>query len=321
MRHRRLALLALLFAACTRSEEGALHHGDPLHEHGIGLPPAEVGLPPPPFAPELQHFPVERPPPFSKGIFPCSQCHAGGPEPVDTRPVMPHREHLDRDLVCADCHSPDDEEADPKIPDAALCLECHEDLAEEPEPVRTYFASIKETFPRRWKTRDVRPAHGKHLEAGVTCAQCHGDATDAPFAKSKSVPLMDRCLGCHEEKRAPVKCETCHLEIREPQHKNIVLRHAEEQRGCLDCHDRDDRDFLHLINGTKVPFEKSYVLCGQCHGPKLRDWKEGLHGKRTGMWDGRREYLLCVHCHRDPHAPQFPPMKPVPPPARPEDVR
>jgi hypothetical protein len=39
------------------------------------------------------------------------------------------------------------------------------------------------------------------------------------------------------------------------------------------------------------------------------------------MWDGERQYLLCVHCHRDPHAPHFPSMAPLPPPVRPEDIR
>ena len=30
---------------------------------------------------------------------------------------------------------------------------------------------------------------------------------------------------------------------------------------------------------------------------QYRDWKAGVHGKRTGEWDGRKDYLLCVNCH------------------------
>jgi hypothetical protein len=60
-------------------------------------------------------------------------------------------------------------------------------------------------------------------------------------------------------------------------------------------------------------------LCGQCHGPKLRDWKLGIHGKRTGSWSGKKHYLLCVHCH-DSHAPKFKPLKPMPPPTKPKDI-
>jgi hypothetical protein len=99
-------------------------------------------------------------------------------------------------------------------------------------------------------------------------------------------------------------------------HDDIVLRHDEEQRWCLDCHDATNRDRLHLASGELVPFEESYRLCGQCHGEKHRDWRAGVHGRRIGSWSGRKEYLLCVHCH-DPHAPRFAPIEPKPAPWRP----
>jgi len=54
-------------------------------------------------------------------------------------------------------------------------------------------------------------------------------------------------------------------------------------------------------------------LCGQCHGEKYRDWRVGVHGKRTGDWNGKKRYLLCAHCH-NPHTPRFSPIKPLPPP-------
>ena len=48
-------------------------------------------------------------------------------------------------------------------------------------------------------------------------------------------------------------------------HTDIVLKHDEEHRWCLDCHDAGNRDFLHLASGERIPFEESYLLCGQCH--------------------------------------------------------
>ena len=89
---------------------------------------------------------------------------------------------------------------------------------------------------------------------------------------------------------------------------------------CLDCHDAQNRDRLHLASGEPVAFTASYLLCGQCHGDKLRDWRIGIHGKRTGSWNGPKKYLLCVHCH-NPHSPHFAPLKPMPPPTRPEDIQ
>ena len=99
-----------------------------------------------------------------------------------------------------------------------------------------------------------------------------------------------------------------------------MLKHGSQDRWCLDCHDARNRDMLRLANGTLVPFTESYRLCGQCHGDMFRDWRAGVHGRRVGRWDGKKEYLLCVHCH-DSHAPQFQPVEPKPAPIRPEDLR
>ena len=69
-----------------------------------------------------------------------------------------------------------------------------------------------------------------------------------------------------------------------------------------------------------MPFEESYRLCGQCHGEKFRDWRAGVHGRRTGYWNGHKQYLLCAHCH-NPHQPRFKPLAPKPAPRRPEPLK
>jgi len=99
-------------------------------------------------------------------------------------------------------------------------------------------------------------------------------------------------------------------------HTDIVLRHDETHRWCLDCHDAANRDFLHLASGERVAFTESYLLCGQCHGEKFRDWRAGVHGRRIGNWNGAKEYLLCVNCH-NPHQPHFKALEPKPAPRRP----
>lgn len=104
------------------------------------------------------------------------------------------------------------------------------------------------------------------------------------------------------------------------EHTNIKLHHAEGERWCLDCHNATNRDKLRLVSGDLISFGESYLLCGQCHGNIYRDWKAGIHGKRTGYFNGKKTYLLCVHCH-NPHDPKFKPIKPEPPPSRPEDER
>ena len=126
-------------------------------------------------------------------------------------------------------------------------------------------------------------------------------------------------------------CSGCHAELKPNRtrrkltdfHDDVELTHDAEHRWCLDCHDADDRDWLHLASGERVSFEESWRLCGQCHGEKLRDWKAGVHGRRTGEWNGHRKYLLCAHCH-NPHQPRFKAIAPQPaplPPLRPGQKR
>ena len=117
------------------------------------------------------------------------------------------------------------------------------------------------------------------------CSQCHGDMEPNPERRQ---------LDAHED---------------------IVLQHDEENRWCLDCHDAQNRDKLHLAGGQLLDFSESYRLCGQCHGPKLRDWENGAHGRRTGSWNGQKKYLLCAHCH-NPHSPRYQKIKPEPVPLK-----
>ncbi|MDP2946571.1 MAG: cytochrome c3 family protein, partial [Nanoarchaeota archaeon] len=90
------------------------------------------------------------------------------------------------------------------------------------------------------------------------------------------------CTDCHANFAPnPAKRELVdwHTEITE------IFNHDSENRWCLDCHDLSNRDSLRLASGKLLDFKESYKLCGQCHGEKLRDWKVGVHGKRTGEWN------------------------------------
>lgn len=123
------------------------------------------------------------------------------------------------------------------------------------------------------------------------------------------------CSGCHKDlKPDPTPRALTAM------HDDVVLRHGERGRWCFDCHNPDDRDKLRLASGKLIPFTESYLLCGQCHGDKYRDWKVGVHGKRTGEWNGKKQYLLCVNCH-NPHSPHFKPLKPLPPPVPPDQIQ
>jgi hypothetical protein len=158
----------------------------------------------------------------------------------------------------------------------------------------------------------VKPDAG--LVAGIP-----GEVTSTEDIQVPPPPFSEGifpCMDCHSEMKPNPKRRQL-----EDYHQEIILRHGEKSRWCLDCHDEQNRDVLRLASGETIPFEESYRLCGQCHGLKLRDWKAGVHGKRTGRWDGKeRRYLLCVHCHW-PHQPRFPAIKPMPKPISPGELR
>ena len=124
--------------------------------------------------------------------------------------------------------------------------------------------------------------------------------TPPPPLSEEYFPCMENCHKDMEVNRTPRKLEE--------EHADVQLHHAEQFRWCLDCHDAQNRDKLHLQSGEKLDFTESYRLCGQCHGDKYRDWRKGIHGKRSGSWDTKpgadKQYLLCAHCH-NPHSPQF----------------
>jgi hypothetical protein len=144
------------------------------------------------------------------------------------------------------------------------------------------------------------PAHGQKGE-------------EFPVARPPLTPGIFPCTACHEGMEPnPQKRELT-------EHTDIKLQHDPEALPwCFSCHDPKNRDKLRLANGEQIDFTQSYRLCGQCHGNIYRDWKVGIHGKRTGYFNGPKQYFLCVNCH-NPHDPKFKPLKPEPPPFRPLD--
>lgn len=127
------------------------------------------------------------------------------------------------------------------------------------------------------------------------------------------------CSDCHDE---DWEADTEVRDLDEP-HDEIpgkFVNHDPENRWCLDCHDAKNRDKLRLINGTLVDFNEYYRVCEQCHKRIYREWKMGVHGKRTGHWNGEKVWMHCTQCH-NPHNPPFKAIKPEPAPKTPLEIR
>ncbi|MCK6549584.1 cytochrome C [Myxococcota bacterium] len=100
-------------------------------------------------------------------------------------------------------------------------------------------------------------------------------------------------------------------------HRGKLLNHGATIVWCAWCHSTVDLTKLRLLDGSEVGFDDGYMLCGQCHGDRLRDWHLGIHGRQTGSWAGVKTRLSCPACH-NPHQPKFQPIeaKPAPLPLR-----
>jgi len=92
----------------------------------------------------------------------------------------------------------------------------------------------------------VKPNHKKHLEAGLTCMNCHLGV--AHGGKKHNLPEMKTCFTCHDEKRKEVKsipanddCAACHTLNKKVQEGTLV-KDVEETRwymadlSCTECH-------------------------------------------------------------------------------------
>jgi hypothetical protein len=122
-----------------------------------------------------------------------------------------------------------------------------------------------------------------------------------------------------------VECATCHdlghpdalarkNEVPEDFHGGIEVTHG--SLSCGSCHEPEDRTRLRLADGRTLPIRDVLQLCGQCHGPKYRDFSKGSHGGGRGYWDRSKGPWIrnnCVACHAA-HAPAYPLVMPAAPP-------
>jgi hypothetical protein len=127
------------------------------------------------------------------------------------------------------------------------------------------------------------------------------------------------CYGCHDKKKPPLlRFDANNILIVPDEHKDIVMGHGSHNRNnlCYNCHNEQNLLTLQVRDGREVKFDNIPPLCGSCHGPTLRDWEAGAHGRTSSFWDrskGEIQRLSCANCH-NPHAPRIPSRDPAPGP-------
>jgi hypothetical protein len=142
----------------------------------------------------------------------------------------------------------------------------------------------------------------------------------ADLVRTKADLSDFKCYVCHERNKPPVlKFDEQHNVIVAEEHAETVkMAHGSHNRNnvCYNCHHETNLLTFSIRDGQELPFAASSQLCGSCHGPTIRDWDAGAHGRTNGYWhrpSGEMHRLDCVNCH-NPHSPSIPGRRPAPPP-------
>lgn len=127
------------------------------------------------------------------------------------------------------------------------------------------------------------------------------------------------CYTCHDKNNPPKLKLNAEGDVIVPkEHGNIVMGHGRHHRNnnCYNCHNENNLEELQTRDGRHLKIADSPSLCGSCHGPTMRDWEAGVHGRTSGYWKrdlGAIDRKVCTACH-NPHSPAFPSRQPAPGP-------
>jgi hypothetical protein len=126
---------------------------------------------------------------------------------VRPQPVMFSHEHHAGALAidCRYCHATVEREAFAGMPSAQTCMHCHSQLYTSSAMLAPVRRSWETGDPLAWNAVTPLPPfvqydHSEHVQAGVSCRECHGSVRSMPLTARARPMTMEWCLSCH---RAP----------------------------------------------------------------------------------------------------------------------
>ncbi|MEM9489228.1 MAG: cytochrome c3 family protein [Myxococcota bacterium] len=246
----------------------------------------------------------------------CTTCH--------TRAAR-SRSSLDQlipgEATCRPCHAIDRSQPDKAVPTGAppaRCAACH---LGDPAPGGPGPKVQRVVIP----APNLKFSHAAHVRIGMTCTACHGDlrAEGVALATRAQLPAMASCLACHDGRRAPAQCTTCHLAgpggmvqtrypsgvlapsgaiVGDTHHPGFATEHRavaqNNQAYCENCHRRDECLDCHSGQVKRFAFHPgNYALahavdarrnqpdCSSCH--RAQSFCTGCHSRSGVSADGR----------------------------------
>jgi predicted CXXCH cytochrome family protein len=145
---------------------------------------------------------------------------APAPAPAPPGPVQPipysHKVHVALGLQCRGCHTNPGAGKLMTYPPTALCLSCHQTVAADRPSIQKLKAMAEEApeipWVRVYKVADyVFWKHATHLDARITCAECHGRVEDRDVvAVETTIVRKIGCVSCHDKRQVYTDCGDCH---------------------------------------------------------------------------------------------------------------
>jgi hypothetical protein len=136
-----------------------------------------------------------------------------GYEPVQPIPFS-HKTHAgDMQIACLYCHSQADRGALATVPPLSTCMKCHDQVTPRDDRgnlkpgIETLLAHWERREPVAWeKVNDLADFvyfdHSRHVNAGVSCQECHGPVETMERVRREYGLKMSWCLDCHRQPAA-----------------------------------------------------------------------------------------------------------------------
>jgi hypothetical protein len=140
-------------------------------------------------------------------------------QPPATQPIeFPHNIHVGKEVACEFCHEGVDKGPAAGIPGLRTCMICHAAIATDRPRIQQITKMNEMGIDLAWQRvygfsndDNVRFNHAPHGRAKVECATCHGNVGEQTVAQRNVEHTMGFCVNCHNERKAPIDCLTCHF--------------------------------------------------------------------------------------------------------------
>ena len=153
---------------------------------------------------------------FSEALNDFVGRHPNKPEqPVE----FPHVTHAIRKIGCTEyCHEAVTTGPVAGLPSVRTCMVCHNAIATDRPRIKQITAMKNRGEDFVWHRvfnytpqAHVKFNHAPHIRAKVGCTTCHGPISEGTVAQRNVDLNMGFCVNCHNERKAPVDCLTCHF--------------------------------------------------------------------------------------------------------------